>query len=116
QTPTTFKWSRENASVVTRLERVQVVARQGGEDTLLTVSDAGRDPTRGFSAGNWVELIDEQSILANQPGVMVQVSAVSGNRLTVSSWPASVDLPDNDQLPFDQWQVRRLYATDGANT
>src|SRR5262249_35506332 len=30
----TFKWSRENGSITTRLERVQVVARQGGEDTL----------------------------------------------------------------------------------
>src|SRR5262245_34537046 len=52
--PPTFKWSRENGSVVTRLERVQVVSREGGVDTLLTVTDAGADSTRGFAAGNWV--------------------------------------------------------------
>jgi hypothetical protein len=111
----TFKWSRENASVATRLERVQVVARQGGEDTLLTVSDAGRDSTRGFAAGNWVELVDERRLLANTPGIMVQLSGVSGNRLTVSNWPAGVDRPQNDRLSFEQWQIRRWDSPDGTD-
>ena len=110
---TTFKWSRENASVATRLERVQIVARQGGEDTLLTVSDAARDATRGFAAGNWVELIDEQRLLSSRPGIMVQLSGVSGNRLTVADWPATVDRPDNDRLSFELWQVRRWDSTNG---
>jgi hypothetical protein len=110
-----FKWSRENASVATRLERVQVVTRQGGEDTLLTVSDAGRDSTRGFAAGNWVELIDEQRLLANTPGIMVQLSGVGGNRLTVSEWPAAIDRPQNDGLAFERWQVRRWDSPSGID-
>ncbi|HEY3057554.1 MAG TPA: DUF6519 domain-containing protein [Chloroflexota bacterium] len=111
----TFKWSRENASVATRLEHVQVVARQGGEDTLLTVSDAGRDDTRGFTPGNWVELIDERRLLANRPGIMVQLSGVSGSRLTVSDWPASIARPDNDRLSFELWQVRRWDSANGVD-
>jgi hypothetical protein len=112
---TTFKWSRENASVTSRLERVQVVARQGGEDTLLTVSDVGRDSTRGFAPGNWIELIDEQRLLANTPGSMVQLSGVSGNRLTVSDWPAAVDRPQNDSLSFELWQIRRWDSPNGID-
>jgi hypothetical protein len=113
--PPTFKWSRENGSVVTRLERVQVVSREGGSDTLLTVSDAGRDSSRGFAAGNWIELIDEQRLLLGRPGILVQLSAVAGNRLTVTDWPTGNDRPDNDRLLFEVWQVRRWDSPNGVD-
>src|SRR5262249_28651922 len=112
----TFKWSRENGSITTRLERVQVVARQGGEDTLLTVPTTGRDALGGLAAGNWVELIDEQRLLANRPGIMVQISGVSGNRLTVTDWPSGINRPDNDRLAFELWQVRRWDSANGVDT
>ena len=46
---------------------------------------------------------------------MVQLSGVSGNRLTVSDWPAGIDRPDDDQLPFEQWQVRRWDSPNGTD-
>lgn len=74
----TFKWSRENGSVVTRWT---------GQDTLkpnvLTVESPGRDAVLGFSTGDWVELTDDLRELWGLPGTMVQVETVEGQTITV---------------------------------
>lgn len=51
----TFKWSRENGSVQTKIETIN--------DDTLTVSDLGRDALLGFASGQWVEVADEESEL-----------------------------------------------------
>jgi len=66
----TFKWSRDNGSVVTNW--LQTV----GND--LVVRSA-----RGFAAGNWVELLDDAAELQGRPGVLVLLTQVEGNRLTI---------------------------------
>lgn len=67
----TFKWSRDNGSVVTAWLDTD------GND--LEVAN-----TRGFSAGNWVELSDdirEQQGL--DPGILVRVAKVEGGVLSI---------------------------------
>ena len=71
----TFKWSRENGSIVTGW------TGQNGND--LTVESPGRDRVLGFSEGNQVELTDDGRELRNEPGVMVSVTKVEGNVLTI---------------------------------
>jgi Family of unknown function (DUF6519) len=66
----TFKWSRDNGSVATHWLNTE------GSD--LVVSS-----TRGFSAGNWVELSDDIAELQGSPGTLVKVVKVTGDRLTV---------------------------------
>ena len=68
----TFKWSRDNGSVAT--------AWLGGEGSNLQVAS-----TRGFTAGNWVELSDDNSELLGQPGTLVQLVKVEGSTLWVDS-------------------------------
>ena len=63
----TFKWSRDNGSVAT--------VWLGGEGSNLQVAS-----TRGFTAGNWVELSDDNSELLGQAGTLLQLVKVEGER------------------------------------
>ena len=100
----TFKWSRENGSIVT-----EWVGKNGDD---LEVASAGRDAVLGFSVGDWVELIDDSLELNGVPGTLAQLSAVEGNVLTIDSTTTSVDYNDFPDNP----RVRRwdLTDTDGA--
>ncbi|HXI22237.1 MAG TPA: DUF6519 domain-containing protein [Pyrinomonadaceae bacterium] len=59
----TFKWSRNNGSEVTRW--------LGRSENGLQVGNS-----RGFQAGNWVELSDEISDLQGEPGALVKLTKV----------------------------------------
>ncbi|HEX5501043.1 MAG TPA: DUF6519 domain-containing protein, partial [Thermomicrobiales bacterium] len=72
----TFKWSRENGSVVTAW-----LAQDGPS---LVVAGAGRDAPLGFAAGDWVELTDDTRELQGCPGVLVQLADVRGQVLTLN--------------------------------
>jgi Family of unknown function (DUF6519) len=51
----TFKWSRENGSVVFPIESVA--------SAVVTVSDLGRDARTGLEIGDWVEAVDDDVAL-----------------------------------------------------
>jgi hypothetical protein len=72
----TFKWSRENGSVATRWLGVG----SSGDAPTLSVSS-----TRGFAAGDWVELSHDALDLANEPGQLVRLSVVEGDHLVVDA-------------------------------
>lgn len=101
----TFKWSRENGSVVTRW-----VARNGNE---LTVSSPGRDGALGFAAGDWVELIDAGRELTGTPGTLVRLADAEGNRLIIDpgTETGTLDFGDFPRSP----RVRR-WDSDGRPT
>lgn len=71
----TFKWSRDNASFVTRW-----LARNGNE---LTVATTGFDAHIGFRNGGWVELTSDSRELAGLPGTLVRVARVAGDVLEI---------------------------------
>jgi hypothetical protein len=73
----TFKWSRDNASVETKIE--------GIEGRVLTVADTGKDEVLGFQAGQWVEIIDEESVLKSSPNQLTRIADESGGKITVST-------------------------------
>ena len=107
----TFKWSRENGSVVTRWES------QDGNN--LTVTDAGRDRVLGFATGSWVELTDGPRA-AGQPGVLVRLNTVKGNVLTID--PATILDPTDptatavDRNAFPRNPMIRRWESVGAQT
>ena len=76
----TFKWSRDNGS------RETSWLGTSGND--LQVAN-----TRGFAAGNWVELSDDNSELLGNPGTLVKVVKVEGDALTVDPNPTGATLP-----------------------
>jgi uncharacterized protein DUF6519 len=71
----TFKWSRENGSIATR--------QLGATGNVLKVAS-----TRGFAAGQWVELTSEADDMLGQPGLLTRITGVDGNSLTVEAAPA----------------------------
>lgn len=89
----TFKWSRDNGTVVTAIERLS------GQE--LTVRDLGPDEFLGFASGQWIEIIDDVAELNRLPGQLIQIDSV--NRATrvikLMTAPArSVDLDAHPKL------------------
>jgi hypothetical protein len=89
----TYKWSRENGSVVSRLTAIN--------GDVLTIDPPGRDENLGFTPGQWVELSDEGRVLRGEPGVLVQLGPVQGDSLTVADWGAGgpLTMADFGTLP-----------------
>src|SRR5262249_6445700 len=99
----TFKWSRENGSVAT--------AWLGTQGNDLRVAHS-----RGFGGGDWVELTDDTRDLQGVPGVLVLLTKVEGDLLSVD--PATV--PATDALAWSaqlihpivrRWDQRENDAT-----
>src|SRR5262245_3607114 len=88
----TFKWSRDNGSVVTGVERFNGLE--------LTAHDLGRDEMLGFSNGQWVELIDDVAELAGLPGQLVQIDRVdpSARLVVLKTAPVSTNLATRPKL------------------
>jgi uncharacterized protein DUF6519 len=89
----TFKWSRENGSVATRW------LGNGSDASSLVVKSS-----RGFSAGDWVELSHDALDLAGLPGQLVKLSLVDGDQLAVD---ATAGAPMAWSAGFVNPEVRR---------
>ncbi len=75
----TFKWSRENGSVV--------VAVTGVSGKQVYVDSLGVDANLGFSPGQWVEITDDSyefGSIPNQPRDLYQIQSVSPETLSVT--------------------------------
>ncbi len=83
-TTTSFKWSRENGSVVfPALGNVTGQADDGSAVMTVTLGSLGRDQRLGLAAGDWVELVDDDYTLAQLAYPLLQVKAVDVTRRTV---------------------------------
>jgi len=71
----TFKWSRDNGSIVTEWTKSDV--------NKLTVAGTGRDKVLNFAGKQWVELTDDTRELLGQPGTLVKLEKVEGDVLTI---------------------------------
>jgi hypothetical protein len=87
--PPTFKWSRENGSVIFPIKRLQ-----DSTTTLATatLANLGRDKHLGLTVGDWVEIVDDDMTLRNEPGKLVQVEAIDPTNMTVT-FKTVTDMP-----------------------
>jgi hypothetical protein len=76
-TSATFKWSRENGSVMFP------IASGGGTATVMLES-LGRDERFGLVEGSLVEVQDDRSVLLNLPGRLLPVQAIDRTTTTVT--------------------------------
>lgn len=67
----TFKWSRENGSVVFGVADVTTDAAAG--TTTVALDDLGRDRTRTLQVGDWVELLNDARILGQETHDLLRV-------------------------------------------
>jgi hypothetical protein len=103
----TFKWSRENASVV--------VAVTGVNGATVTVASLGPDANLGFQAGQWVELSDDTNLFGptpNQPGTLYQIQSI--NQTTLQVTLQSITTPSID--PKKNARMRRWDQTGAPAT
>lgn len=82
----TFKWSRDNGSVETRI--LSVNANQ------VTVHDLGPDEVLGFASGQTVELLTDHHDLFGLPGQLLTIDSVTAaaNIITLKTTPNAADL------------------------
>ena len=106
QLEATFKWSRDNGTVVSR------VTSSGTE--LVA------EKSLGFEEGIWVELSSDGQELRGQPGKLVKLLKVEGDRLTLEQAVSNpVGVPPDEVWPtkarrWDQRQAGSLTLKDGA--
>ena len=72
----TFKWSRDNASMLSTLEAIDDTTSQ------LTVASAGPDDVLGFASAALVEVSDEQRVLSGESGELLPVQSVLQTTIT----------------------------------
>lgn len=104
----TFKWSRENASVATRVTGIPALDR-------LVVDSVGRDSVLRFNEGDWVEVTDDWRELHGLPGELRRIRTANGvddtTRMLMLETPLSAGLfptgPGGVTLPARNTRVKR---------
>lgn len=101
----TFKWSRDNASVASRVTSVISNSR-------LELASLGRDEVLRFNTGDWVEITDDVREQSQASGEMRQITVDEAARsisftpaLPVAMLPAN--FPDTEQAQQRNLRVRR---------
>jgi hypothetical protein len=110
----TFKWSRENGSVVSAITG----PASGPVGSSFTVASVGADSTLGFANGQWIELIDDDLVLTGQPGALALISTVTPSTLTVtltSTSPTGV-ISYGKNPKIRRWEQADPTATTGLLT
>ncbi len=104
----TFKWSRDNGTVVTAIRKIS------GKE--IDVDDLGPDDALGFASGQWVELSDDALELAGQPGQLAQIDAIDLGlrRITLLIAPAPLAATADGVDPALHPKLRRWDQKDGA--
>ncbi|MDB4951654.1 MAG: putative Pectine lyase family protein [Gemmatimonadetes bacterium] len=99
----TCKWSRDNGTVVTRV--------QGIKDAEVVVESLGPDDVLGFGEGDWVELTDDRRELLGLPGELLQVKEPqpATRTLVMRTAPATLGATDG----VDPARNPRLRRWDG---
>ena len=85
----TFKWSRENGSVVFPVKNIS------GDN--VTLAHLGRDPRFGLKVGDWVELVDDDIVLLEMAQPLRKVMGVDPAKMEVTLDP----LPPASTFQFD---------------
>lgn len=80
----TFKWSRDDASVMTAVTAIATVSNTAGANVCqLTVDSLGRDQVLGFNPGDWVEIVDDWLELNGQAGELHLIDSVTASSKTI---------------------------------
>lgn len=77
----TFKWSRENGSVVFPIENI--ASDSAAQTSIIRLGHLGRDDTLSLAKGNWVEIVNDDYALQNRPEPLLQVLSVNHEETTV---------------------------------
>lgn len=79
----TFKWSRENGSVVFPIIDITVSGSDENATIEVELEHLGRDDKFGLREGDWVEIVDDAYTFENRPAKLLQVSAIDRDEVSV---------------------------------
>jgi hypothetical protein len=103
----TFKWSRDNGSIVRAVEKIE-------DDTdTITIINSGQDSLHAFKPEQWIEITDDKRELNEQTGTLARLTQViDGLKLTFNS-ATVIGNPINDTFYPDNYnpKVRRWDQT-----
>ena len=116
----TFKWSRDNGSVITGVSKITNVTNSlGNPASQLAVQSLGRDQVLGFAPGNWIEIIDDGLEFGGLPGELHQIDTVDFSAKTItlatklSGFSSGVTDPTR-HTRIRRWdQSGKVYEADG---
>ena len=96
----TFKWSRDNGTVVFPITSVDSQSTPG--KTLVTLGESARDGRGAVTAGDLVEIVDDVYVLQNRAEPLLSVASVDegGTVVTLQGTPASNVGQDPTQHPL----------------
>jgi hypothetical protein len=99
----TFVWSRENGSVL--LPVLEIGWDTTAARTTATLATLGRDRRLGLAEGDWVELVDETSVLGGTARALQQIERVDRDdmRVVLSSAGAPVSTSDLHNPALRRW-------------
>jgi hypothetical protein len=96
----TFVWSRENASVGSRVASVV-------SDTELELQSLGRDDVLRFNTGDWVEITDDVRELSQRSGELRRITVNDAARRVTFTPPLPAELLPAGALPNSSWPQQR---------
>jgi hypothetical protein len=108
----TFKWSRENGSVVFPVVQI-------GKE-MITLAHLGRDHRQGLKVGDWVELSNDKMVLSGTVPPLFQVDAIepidSTARVKIPKQgkPLPSTVTDEQPLILRRWDHKSDLKDDGA--
>ena len=104
----TFKWSRENGTVVFPVLRIVT----DNTTTEVTLANLGRDEKSTLSEGDWVELIDDDRTFENRAEKLLQVISIDRDesRVTLAGGSQITDEPDKHPL-LRRWDQKQKPGT-----
>jgi hypothetical protein len=110
----TFKWSRDNGSVITGVTSIANVTNSAGNPaSQLAVQSLGRDQVLGFAPGNWIEILDDSTDYGQTHGELHQIDTidVAAKTITLATTLGS-GFPAGDTNPSVHTRIRRWDQTD----
>ena len=118
----TFKWSRDNASVATTVvaKITSVTNSLNNQASQLTVQSLGRDQVLGFSAGDWIEIIDDHLELNGLPGELHKIVGLPDSTAMTITLDSVVTTPSftdgtGTNIRIQRWdQAGKVYLSDGV--
>jgi hypothetical protein len=104
----TFKWSRENGSVVFP------IVRSTGTSS-VELENLGRDDRFGLEEGDWVEAEDDSTVLLRVANPLLQVQSVDRTSMNIMlSGPLPLSLAPGSHPLLRRWDQKGGEATEGG--
>ncbi|MFH7026549.1 MAG: DUF6519 domain-containing protein [Heteroscytonema crispum UTEX LB 1556] len=90
-----FKWSRNNGTTVSAIDNIK--------GNSINIVNIGRDDLQSFKVNQWVEILDEEQELKNEPGMLLRLQKALNTQLDVVGNPIESQFSGNKNLKIRGW-------------